>query len=253
MILAVAVVSAGFAASPFVPSPGPPAATRISTATAALLGMAPAAFADEATEEFNRIKKDADATFDANSPEYSVLQSPQINEQAPMRYSDFLGEAKKRLDQGDIGSVFRLLDDTIDESIDRTTNFSENDEPPWLAIGAVFFFAAFIANLIAFFSPIFGYFIEQVMGKTQQTGPSEDEQVALQLRRKLAPRTVDGDVDLTLPPREDGSTPELEPLADQYVEEKKETDASGKKKRPPVPYIPPAEPEETPAWMRKSA
>jgi len=249
-MLAVAAMSAGFAASAFVPLPRPQAATGISTATAALLGMAPAALADDATDELYKLQK----TVDANSEEYASFLSPKITEANPVKLSDFLGEAKKRLDQGDIGSVFRLLDDTLDESIDRTTNFAESDEPPWLAIGAVFFFAVFIANLIAFFAPIFGFFFEQLSGKTQ-VGPTEEQEAALQLRRKLTPRTVDGDVDLSLPPRESEPAPLLDPSAGEPVGEKKETlaDTSGKKKRPPVPDIPPDPEKETPAWMRKSA
>jgi len=249
-MLAIAAVSIGFAASPFVPLLRPRAATEMSTTTAALLGMAPAVLADDAQDELYKFQQDVDK----NSPEYTTFLSPKITEANPVKLSDFLGEAKKRLDQGDIGSVFRLLDDTLDETIDRTQNFSESDEPPWLAIGFVFFFAAFIANLIAFFAPIFGYFFEQVSGK-QQEGPTEEQQAALMLRQKLAPRTEDGDVDLTLPPREPEPSVLLEPSAGELMEEKKETlaDAPGNKKRPPVPYIPPAEKKETPAWMRKSA
>jgi len=56
-MLAVAAMSAGFAASAFVPLPRPQAATGISTATAALLGMAPAALADDATDELFKIQK----------------------------------------------------------------------------------------------------------------------------------------------------------------------------------------------------
>lgn len=249
LMLAVAVVPAGFAASAFVPLPQSQAVTRISTATATLFGMAPAALADEASTELEKLKK----SIDVNSEEYQALLSPVIKDTNPVKLSDFLGEAKKKLDQGDVSGALRLLEDTLDESVDRTSNFAESDEPPWLAIGAIFFGAAFLANVILLLYTVFTSILDQNKDRSQD-GPTPEqqaEQAALQLRRKLVSRTNDGDVDLSLPPRMSGSTPSV----GEPGEEKKETlaDTSGKKKRPPVPYIPPNPETEEPEWMRKSA
>lgn len=241
MMPAVAALSAGFAAAAFVPMSRPQGAIGTPTAAVSLFGMVPAVWADEADDEFKQIQK----SVSPESEEFSQLQAPTITDPFPVKLSDFIGEAKKALDQGDIMGALRLLDDTLDESVDRTTNFVESDEPPWTAIGVVFLFFVVLANLIAFFAPIFGYFFQQLTAKNQ-VDPAPEQNAALQLRRKIVPPTLDGGVDLSLPPRES----EVDPM-----EEEKEVvaDISGKKKRPPVPPIPPDEKPETPAWMRKSA